>query len=117
MLARVAPALLLLADLLLMAFLVLLALDGSAKLPNVSTVLPALVSGLLGLVTNPQTLVRPWHWVLMLGAALAAGVVGAVEVLLFPTHTAALPTVIAAVAAVGALFVDTTTGTHSAGSA
>jgi hypothetical protein len=112
MVTRVAPALLVVVYLLMMAFLVLLSLDGNAKLPNVTLVLPALVSGLLGLVTNPQTPAHPWLWVLMLGASGATGVVAAVEVLAHPSHTGALPAMIAAVAALGALFVDTTTAMH-----
>ncbi|MGC0316989.1 hypothetical protein [Kitasatospora acidiphila] len=109
---RLAPSLLVGAYLLLMVFLVLLSLDARAQLTNVNLVLPVLVSGLLGLVTNPQTPTRPWLWVLMAGAALVAGVVAGVEMLLYPAHSGAMPALIAAAAALGALFVDTTSNTH-----
>ncbi|MEU1626361.1 hypothetical protein ABZ746_13755 [Streptomyces sp. NPDC020096] len=71
-----------------------------------------LVSGLLGLVTNPQALCRTWVWVAMATTSLAVGLLAGVMVLVRPAHVDALPVLVAALAAFGGLFVDTANSTH-----
>ncbi|MFE9421500.1 hypothetical protein ACFYNO_00905 [Kitasatospora sp. NPDC006697] len=107
-----ASVLLVAAYALLMVFLVLFAMDRDSRLPNLNFVLPALVSGLLGLVTNPGSQTAPWLWTLMALEAGTAALLAGVQVLLHPANVGALPAMVAAVAAFGSLFLDSTTVTH-----
>ncbi|MDF2256572.1 hypothetical protein [Streptantibioticus ferralitis] len=96
----------------LMVFLSIAALDSDRRLPNMAPVVSFLVSGLLGLVTNPQALWRTWVWAVMAATSLAVSVLAAVMALLRPTHVDALPAMVAALAAFGGLFIDTASSTH-----
>ncbi|GAA1945677.1 hypothetical protein [Kitasatospora viridis] len=97
---------------LLLVFLVYYAMDRSTKLASLSSYLPALISALLGLVTNPEKQASTRLWALMVLATGVTAVLAGLQVFLHPANVGALPALIAAVAALGTLFVDSSSQTH-----